>query len=79
MPNDGVRSSWKGHSPVIRRGPGLAQLGAGADELGEVDRVADALARVVGVARHQSCAASPCGTKRALQARMAKRSVMPAR
>ena len=77
MPNDGVRSSWNGHSPVIRRGPAGLQLGARADELDEVDRVADALARVVGVARHQL--ARPCGTKRSVQARIAKRSVMPAR
>ena len=56
MPNDGVRSSWNGHSPVSRRCAGRAQLRPRADELGEVDRVADALARVVGVARHPGSA-----------------------
>src|SRR5262249_49716519 len=57
--------------------PRALELRARAHELREVHGVAYPLRRVVGVARHQS--ARPCGTKRSVQARMAKRSVMPAR
>ena len=68
-----VERAQAGQPPLA----GGLELGAGADELDEVDGVADALARVAGVARHQP--ARPCGTKRSVQARMAKRSVIPAR
>ena len=45
------------------------QLRAGADQLLEVDRIPDPLARVLRVASHQI--ARPCGTKRSVQARIA--------
>jgi hypothetical protein len=49
--------------------PSRLELCPRAHELDEIDRVADPLARFVGVARHQP--ASPRGTKRSLQARIA--------
>jgi hypothetical protein len=63
--------------PMQPADAGALELRAGADELDEVDGVADPLARLSRVARHQS--ARPCGTKRSVHARIAKRSVMPAR
>ena len=77
MPNDGERSSWNGHKPFEPRHAGPPELRARADELREVHGVADSLARIVGVPRHQS--ARPCGTMRSVQSRMANRSVIPAR
>ena len=69
-----MRSSWNGHSPV-QRVPDPAQVGLGADQLDHVDGVAQPVDRVAGEQRHRQ---NPCGSDRSSNARIAKRSVMPA-
>ena len=62
--------------PEVAVDPGAAQLGARGDEREHVDRGEDAVARVGGVAAH---GAKATGTLSCSNARMQKRSVIPAR